>query len=237
MNVNSDYEILNKFFRDKLRNVHTIKPCVVTKVNDFTVDARPLTSTRYRDGVQLPLPTLKDIPLMIYSGRKGGARVTVPVAEGDTVLVLCSDRDFGELLDSSVNIESIFPSQEVTPLELYPLMAIPCFFTSPEGKPIDKTNIVVENGSTRITIGKDGDIDLETTASVNVDANSGISLTTGGNITMTAGGTVDITATAMNVTAPFSATTVDSDNTSLDGHTHPYTWTDPAGSGNTGTPN
>jgi len=121
MNVNTDYQALERFVRDKLRYVHTIKPCVVVRNNGHTVDVKPLTTTRYRDGTQLPFNTFDDVPLMIYSGTKGGARVTVPVVEGDTVVVLCSDREYADLLDSPIDTDSIFPSESVQPFGLYPI--------------------------------------------------------------------------------------------------------------------
>lgn len=195
MNLNDSVQSLNLFIRDKLRNVHTIKPAVVVRNNGSTVDVSPLTTTRYRDGTQLPFPEIPDVPLMIYSGTKGGARVTVPVVAGDTVMLLCSDRDYGNLLDSTVDTDSVFLSDEIEPLGLYPIMAIPCFFTEPEGEPIDTSNIVIENGSTKITVKPSGDIDMETDANINMK--------TGGDITADVGG--DISASVLgNVSANVS---------------------------------
>lgn len=262
MRRTTDYESLDLFFRDKLRNAHTIKPAVVLKNNGSTVDVRPLTTTRYRDGTQLPFHICYDVPLMIYAGTKGNARITVPVIEGDTVLLLCSDRDVGTLLDSPVDTKSIFPSDEIEPLELYPIMAIPMFFTEPEGKPIDTKNIIIENGSTKITVKPSGDIDIDTPANINVNAGGNASVSVGGSADISVGGSTTLSTASLTVDAPTStftgnvaiagnlttagtaaitgaltAATVDGSNVSLENHTHPYTWTDPAGSGNTSPPN
>jgi len=264
MNTNTDFQSLDNFVREKLRGVHTIKPAVVTKNTGHTVSVKVLTTTRYRDGTQLPLPTFDDVPLMIYAGTKGGARITVPVAEGDTVVVLFSDRDYSDLLDSSVSADDIFPAEFIEPFGLFPIMAIPMFFTEPEGEPIDTKNIVVENGSTKITVKPSGDIDIETPANANVSVGGDATIDVGGNVTTTVGGNLQGTITGsttlvssevsvtapqttftgnvsiagtVQVVGPLSATTISSDNVDLDDHTHPYTWTDGAGSGNTGTPN
>jgi len=277
MNTNTFYQSLERFVRDKLRNVHTIKPAVVLKNNGYTVDLKVLTTTRYRDGTQLPMPVFEDVPLMIYSATKGNARVTVPVAAGDTVVVLCSDREYSDLLDSPVTTASVFPSDSIEPLGINPIMAIPCFFTEPEGTPVDTQSIVVENGSTKITVKPSGDIDIDTPANINVNAGGDANVTVGGNMEASVGGTANIAVTAsvtvsgttvtvdsplstftgnvviggtlgaaggaltvdgssMAFTGAMQANTVDSATVSLDNHTHPYTWTDPAGSGNTSPP-
>tara|TARA_Y100000593_G_scaffold94032_1_gene191197 strand:- start:13979 stop:14767 length:789 start_codon:yes stop_codon:yes gene_type:complete len=262
MNTNTFYQSLERFVRDKLRNVHTIKPAVVTKNNGHTVNVKVLSTTRYRDGTQLPLPILEDVPLMIYSGTKGNARVTVPVIEGDTVLLLCSDRDFSDLLDSPVDTDSIFPSDSIEPFGIHPIMAIPMFFTEPEGKPIDTKNIVVENGTTTITVKPSGDIDIDTPANINVNAGGNASVSVGGSADISVGGSTTLSTASLTVdaltstftgnvaiagnlttagtaaiTGALTAATVDGSNVSLENHTHPYTWTDPAGSGNTSPPN
>lgn len=193
---NTFTESLNKFMRDKLRNVHTVKPCVVTKVTGNRVSVKPLTATKYHDGSQFDLPILDDVPLMIYSANMGGARITVPIVKGDTVIVLCSDRDTGDMMNTKITKAQAFPADEITPLELYPILAIPCFYTIPSEKPISTTDIVIENGSTKISVKPSGDIDLDTTANINATAE--------GDINVDAGGSVNVTgASQINADAPF----------------------------------
>lgn len=191
---NTFTESLNKFVRDKLRNVHTVKPCVVTKVTGNRVSVKPLTSTKYHDGSQFDLPVLDDVPLMIYSANMGGARITVPITKGDTVIVLCSDRDTGDLMNSKVTSPQAFPADEITPLELYPILAMPCFYTIPSEKPISTTDIVIENGTTKISVKPSGDIDMETSANINAEAGGEVNLRSGGDTNIESeGGAVNIT--------------------------------------------
>lgn len=202
---NTFTESMTKFIRDKLRNVHTVKPCVVTKITGNRVSVKPLTATKYHDGSQFDLPILDDVPLMIYSANMGGARITVPITVGDTVIVLCSDRDTGDMMNTKITKAQAFPADEITPLELYPILAIPCFYTIPSEKAISTTDIVIENGSTKISVKPDGDIDLETTANINANAGGNVDITSGGDTNITAEGTVNVSAAeTMTIKAPTS---------------------------------
>ena len=209
MNANTEYQILHRFIRERLRDIHTIKPGVVTAVNDFTVNVKPLTTTKYRDGTQLPIATLEDVPLMIPSAGMGETRMTMPIKEGDPVIVLMSDRDYDDMLSSEITKDSIFPGMDISPLGLNPVMAIPSFFTEPQGKAIDKENIVIENKQSKITIAPDGDITLETPQNINVKAEKNVSVEAQGDVNVESQGSAvvnsmaDITATA---TGSFSVT-------------------------------
>ncbi len=187
-------ESINRTFRALLRECFFIKPGVVTKVHDFTVDVLPLTTTKYKDEEQLKSPEAFDVPLMIYSGNKGKARITVPIKEGDTVLLLYSDRDFGDLLENRVQINSAFPGDSIDPCSGHPIMAIPEFFTDIEGTPIDKDNIVIENQKTKIIIEPDGNIILDTPGDLIANVAGDSNITTGGSANITTGGTATVTA-------------------------------------------
>lgn len=190
---------LDLFFRDKLREVHTCKPAVIVAINGNMADVQPLTRQKYFDGEQLGYPVIYDVPLMIYSAARGDARVTVPLAVGDNVIVFFSDRDFGELLETEAS--QPINSESITPLSLYPIFAIPSFFTFTNQRDFDSENIVIENKSSKISIAPDGNIEMTTQADVNVTcANANVTAETAnvtaevnitGNTNIT--GTLDVT--------------------------------------------
>lgn len=159
---------LDLYFRDKLREVHTCKPAVIVAVSGNMVDVQPLTKQKYFDGEQLGYPVIYDVPLMIYSAARGDARVTVPLAVGDNVIVFFSDRDYGELLETEAS--QPINSESITPLSLYPIFAIPSFFTFSNQRDFDSENIVIENKTSKISIAPDGNIEMTTSANVNVTA-------------------------------------------------------------------
>ena len=151
-------------------HVHTIKPCVVEAVNyeKNTLTVLPLTSNLWRDNVATPFPSMADIPILVNSANGGSAAITFPIKKGDMCLVLFSDRNYGDLLDKSELIPAVCEDRQ--PFGMYPIGAIVGIFTEPNAKncEIDPDNVVIRNGKTKITVKPDGDVDIESEATVNV---------------------------------------------------------------------
>lgn len=211
MNIDSFTDTLDLWLRDRLRAVRTIMPCKVVSVNHFTnsLTCKPLTKTRYRNGSQVPTDLLFDVPYFIYSASRGSARITMPIAVNDNVLVLCSDRDYGNLLQSDGLNEQ--DGDNFQTLGLYPILAIPCFYTTDSATPADDSSIVIENGTTKITIGESGNIDLETEADITAKSvgltveceTASVNATT--SVTVESP-TVEVTAdTGVNITTPLAS--------------------------------
>lgn len=196
MQTNDYYKALEMFFRDSIRRIATIKPAIVQSVEGNRVRVKPLTKTLYKDGTQLECPELFDVPLLIYSAKKGSARVTVPVSRGDLVVVLFSDRDLGNLLNENITTPTPQDGDELWCLGMYPIMALPCFFTIPQETDIDSENIVIENGTSFITVAPSGDMEIESTGNVNTTCVQSNTTCEQANITATTG---------LNVTTPIAS--------------------------------
>lgn len=160
MNVNDWPDVLNKFVRNYLRQVHTIKPATVTAVNvaTNTLSAKILTDTHYADGTNMPQPDVFDVPFFILSAARGSAKITMPIVPGDLVLILFSDRDFHNLLETPGT--ELVNSKEVKTHEYSPILALPCFYTQPTAIPVDPLNIVVSNGTTSLTMQPNGAVNV-----------------------------------------------------------------------------
>lgn len=156
--TNDPVWIMNKFLLNYMRNIHTIKPAIVKKVVGNKVSASILTQTKYVDGHVQPFPDVNNVPLMVYSGGMGTSRITVPVASGDMVLILFSDRDLAGLMSSSGRSPTV--PDDIKTHEYHPIMAIPCMFTLPNEKPIEPGRIVIESGTSRVSVGMDGTVDI-----------------------------------------------------------------------------
>lgn len=153
----TETDILNSFIRNYLRGVHTIKPAKVTGVTGNRVKAQILTTTKYVSGKVEVFPDVVDVPLMIYSGTNGTFRITTPIAKGDIVIILFSDRDTGSLLKGK---GSVVEATEIRTHEFHPIAALPCIFTVPNEKPIEPNKIVIESGATSVKVGVDGAVEI-----------------------------------------------------------------------------
>lgn len=230
MNTDDFTDTLDLHFRDRLRSARTNIPCKVVKV-DYTldrVDCQPLTKTLYKNGTQLATANLISVPLMVYSANAGDARITMPIQIGDTVLVLCSDRDYGDMLLRGDRSDC----EDIAPMGLYPIMAIPCFLPENNAKAVNRDNIEIHNGSTSIKIAPDGSISLSTDTSVDIQCNTAVvnaegsvsvtspSSTFNGNVSIT--GMLDVNGNIISTTGNIAATAGDviATSTSLKTHIH-----------------
>lgn len=163
-----DYEFFEAILDHYMLNVTKIRPGIVTSVNYSanTVDVQPLIKTRLTTGQQ-SFSQSYDVPLMVYSAKSGNTRITIPIKAGDKVIVLYSDRDYGCLMKT--NGSSASDAGFMKPHGEYAIMAIPCFYTA-DAKPIDTSKIVIENGSTYITVDENGKIEAKTTSEVYIDS-------------------------------------------------------------------
>lgn len=149
-------------FEDLINNIHTIKPCIVKSVNysNNTVDVDILTQTRLQDEIQEEFPTLYDVPIMVLSAGGGSSRITLPIKIGDNVVVLMSDRSFYNLITETNGKERVY-CDEFKTHDLFPILAIPCFYTFSTAKEIDASNTIIENGSTKITVEPSGKVVID----------------------------------------------------------------------------
>lgn len=159
-------DVLNGLVDYRLLTLNTQLPAVVTSVDyeNNHLDARPLVSTRYSDERQVPFPELFDVPFLIVSGNAGSARITFPIKVGDTVLIQFSQRDGQGFMQSDGRTQ--VKSFSGTTHGLYPILALPCLYTNRSSKATDPDNIVIENGSTSITMNPSGVVTVNTPTAI-----------------------------------------------------------------------
>lgn len=154
-------DAFNKYIRDYLRNVHTIKPAVVTSVSGSRLNANILTKTK-TFGTQELQQEVSDVPYQVISGGWGEASITVPIKQGDLVLILFSDRNFGNLRDyTKAQVGGVVTDRTKAPSSdsfdthgYYPLLAIPCWFTDASDIDIPQDKVVVKYKDKTIELGE-----------------------------------------------------------------------------------
>lgn len=181
----------------------TIIPARVTSVNykDNHLNAIPLIKTKLSDNSQKESPELYHVPIFILSAGGGSVRITLPVKVGDTVLILYSQRSLGNFYLSDG--KEVVDAESSTTHGSYPILALPGLFTPTTAVPIDSSNLVVENGSTKLTVAPSGDITADCPTFVvngNMEVNG--DSTTNGNVTdngnVVTNGNLAVTGTMTN---------------------------------------
>jgi len=74
-----------------LANTHTTTIARVTKVNETTIDCRPITN-RVVDGKSIALPEFIEVPILTLQG--GGSYTAYPIAVSDYCLLIFTERCF-----------------------------------------------------------------------------------------------------------------------------------------------
>ena len=189
-------DVIQSHIREAMRSLYTSLPAKVTKVGKsgtgVVVDVQPLINKIEADGAAYESDILPDVPVIMPAG--GGALISLPVAVGDTVMLMFSMRSIDEFLASDgTTLQTPFSKRTH---HLSDAVAITGLFTEVNSPDIDPNNLQLRNG-----IG-------ETESLIDID--------TGGNITINA-------ATAVNIgdEAAESLVLGDAFKAYFDGHTHP----------------
>lgn len=172
MNPSGIADSTNKFIRKYLRETHSIKPAVVTAVDHGAnkLNAKILTDTYVGSGTNIPHPDVFDVPFFILSANAGAAKITMPLATGDVVLILFSDRDYEDYLTTSG--KQVVSNNNLRTHDYNPILALPCFYTAASSTNVSSTDISIENGSTTVVIKPDGNIEMQTSANIDATASA-----------------------------------------------------------------
>ena len=185
---------------DKLRFARTTFPATVLKVDydRSLVDVKPNIRFRYEESSddEFEIPLILEVPIIFSSAKRGDARLTFPVKEGDVGLVHCSDRHTENFLASDG--VSIVDSGDFSTLGTDAYLNIigffPEVFTGAANKGFDPNDVVLTHGKAETRHKQDGTIISTSSVGTSTISPSGeISLVNGaGHIKLLADGSVDI---------------------------------------------
>lgn len=106
MKSNDLIDLVENMIYDKLADVHTITIAKIVKVNNDTIDVKPVFK-RLVDGVEYEYPVFAKVPPIFLNG--GSSYLSFPLAIGDNCLLMINERCFDnwyEGLDNNTPLEN-----------------------------------------------------------------------------------------------------------------------------------
>lgn len=173
---------------DHLLEIHTTLPARVVAV-DYgakSVLATSITKNTRTATDEEDYPIFHDVPIFMNGG--GNARITFPVKTGDIGVVVFTERDPSNALQTTGDSSS--SASMIMPCGLYPIMFIPKIaLGSDSSKAIDENNIELSNDDkSTLTLSPDGEIIAESVLGGKITVNSGVTITDGsGTLTVSDG--------------------------------------------------
>jgi hypothetical protein len=215
-------EILESFLLQESRNIHTTIPAEVISVNydTCTVVARPLIrmmidpNTKY----EVAARDVEGIPIIFTSAKRGAARVSVPVSEGDVGLIIYCERETEKfLLSNGTTVQDSGVYEGVGMSGNLPQIGfLPEVFTPSAARSFLKDTLVVEYSKAITHLKADGTITNKNDNCSNKLSSSGdLTFTNSGcSINATSGGSVTVNAaTSISLTCGGASITMSPDGT------------------------
>lgn len=243
--------VINTAISTQLKDVHTMLPGQIINFDPTTqlADIQPQLQRKIGDKL-INLPVLSQVPIRFFNSKNFS--ISFPLQKDDEVAIYFIERSIDNWLEDG----GIQSPNDTRRFDLSDAYAVPVLYSQQEKiEDFDPDNMVIKsnNGNAKITLKTDGTILMETTGNteitsaktkINNDLEVDGTLKVTGNIIgeanaiisglLSASGYSGLSGSAMTTNVNIeSAADIKASGISLKSHTHPYTWTDPAGSGNT----
>ena len=138
----------------ELENIHTAIPARITKINEKDVDVQPSVAI-VRDGKNVVLPEITQIPFMFPQGAAGGIQWELEV--GESVLLMVSECSLDAWLSSEES--GTVPALDAGQFQLKDAVAIPGLSQVRDTRPlVQDFGMEVRHKDTTITIMKNGEV-------------------------------------------------------------------------------
>lgn len=210
---------------EQLAEVHTSLPVRVTGVNygakTLTLESIVKNSRSSED--EIDYPTFNDVPFMVNGG--GTGRISFPIKSGDIGVVIFSERDPSNALQTSG--EQPTGTTLMQPCGLYPVCFIPKISTGTDStEAVDSEKVVISNNkNTYASFDPSGTISIWNSQGMKIDITpSGITMTDGSGTLDLKGGVMTFKGTSANI----NGLQIDQNGLMTDGngigfHTHTHT--------------
>ena len=166
------YDTIEAMVSAMLSDVNTCMPGEIVGVADLVskglVDVKPLVKKRFTDGETLAMPTVYSVPVM-YCRTSSDVGITFPLAKGDGVLLVFSQRSLDEWLDKGGEVDP----RDNRCHDITDAIAIPGLFHSGAGSAIpDNTTVTVKYKSSTIVMKSNGDVEIKASGKVVADGSA-----------------------------------------------------------------
>jgi hypothetical protein len=189
--------LVSGFARD---HINTSMPAKVVSVDNFdrdqTVDVLPLINDSFNDGTNVEFPPIFDVPLILPSA--GGGLLSFPVAVGDTVLLIFSQKSLDEWMESRSFGNVGFTPSDKRRYALNDAIAISGMYTKHTHLTPNPNDVELKFNGLHVVLEKAGDItlsnpthSLKLKASGEVLHSSGAKLTAAGDFVTASGISLD----------------------------------------------
>jgi hypothetical protein len=145
------------FRRLSCEEINTSFPAVIEAYDYKTqrADVRIMSQRVYSDGSTIPMPVISSVPVMMP--RTASAMIKMPVAVGDTVLVIVSKASLDEWVNGGEKAQ-IRPSQQFRLMDAVAIVGL--FPFSNENDASDDDSLEIINSGQKIVVKKNGDIEI-----------------------------------------------------------------------------
>jgi hypothetical protein len=162
--VNIETPSLAKVLKDaidsRLVEVHTAMPGVIVTYDPSKQQAQvqPSLKRKYADGTIEPLPPISNVP--VVHPRGGGASILLPIASGDPCLLVFAERS----LDNWKSEGGISDPDDTRKHHLSDAFCIPGGSAFNGAVAGDASNLIIKNGSSKITVDPGGKFKIANTS-------------------------------------------------------------------------
>lgn len=185
-------DVINSHIENAMSEIHTAFPAQVLRydASKQCADLQPVIKKKFRDDSTLPMPVLHNIPIIFPSS--GGAMLSFPVNENDTMLVICCERSIDYWLSSD---GSQIDPEDTRKFNMSDAVAIPGLYTFSKNLHPDENNITLKYLDGKISINNDSSLNLVTNSKLNINSGDDVIIHSAKSIQIKSDSTLKIECT------------------------------------------
>lgn len=191
-------EVVNSHIENALSEIHTAFPAQVLRYDAAKqcADMQPVIKKKLRDNSVLPMPVIHNVPILFPSS--GGALLSFPVNEGDTMLIICCERSIDSWLSSD---GSQIDPEDTRKFNLSDAVAIPGLYTFGKNLHPASNDVLLQYFSANISLKNNSSISISTDSELNINCGSDVVIHSAKSIQIKSDSTLKIECQTAEITA------------------------------------